>query len=317
LDPREPLPLIAPAEITKSNIFFTLATNLESVLVKMQSKKLNRERVDLPQGSSFTCAEINVERFDGHYHFHPEIEITWIIQSKGQRIVGDSISPFSAGDLVLIGSSLPHQYLNWQQGVAIAKVLHFRPGIFGSDFLSAPEMVTIRRLLSAAGRGIVFSAATRLAATERMETISKCDAGMERLMALLDLLKVLADDQGASPLASLAYAHPAKSSQIKRLQRVMNLLEDRWREPLALEEVAKVAALHPQSLSRFMRQHLGLTYQGYLKQLRLRHVANLLLTTERTIADIAFHCGFNNLANFNRLFLASFGRSPSSYRRQP
>jgi len=282
----------------------------------MQSIKLNRELVDVPQGSSFSCSEIDVERFDGHYHFHPEIEITWIVESKGQRIIGDSISPFSAGDLVLIGSALPHQYLNWQEGASKAKVVHFRQEIFGAEFLSAPEMAGVKKMLSDAARGTVFSTATRLAATERLEKFATCDPGMERLVTLLELLKVLAADQGATHLASVAYAHPVKSSQIKRLQRVLNFLEEKWREPLALEEVAKVAALHPQSLSRFMRQHLGLTYQGYLNQLRLRHVADLLLTTDRTIADIAFHCGFNNLANFNRLFLASFERSPSEYRRR-
>ena len=81
-----------------------------------------------------------------------------------------------------------------------------------------------------------------------------------------------------------------------------------------IDEASKVAALHPQSLSRFFKQHLGMTFQEYLKKIRLGQAARLLTTTDRTVTDIAFESGFNNLSNFNRHFRAAYGISPKEYR---
>ena len=58
-----------------------------------------------------------------------------------------------------------------------------------------------------------------------------------------------------------------------------------------------------------------MSYQSYLVQLRLSHAARELIETEHTITTIAFDCGFNNLGNFNRLFKANYGKTPSAFRR--
>ncbi len=116
-------------------------------------------------------------------------------------------------------------------------------------------------------------------------------------------------------LASIVYAEPMKLQKIERLQRVLNFLDDQWREPVSLADAAKVAALHPQSMSRFFQQHLGMNFQDYLLKLRLGRAARSLLETDQTVADIAFHSGFNNLANFNRHFKSAYHQTPSDYRK--
>jgi YesN/AraC family two-component response regulator len=62
------------------------------------------------------------------------------------------------------------------------------------------------------------------------------------------------------------------------------------------------------------RHEIGKTFQGYVIELRLSRAARELLESKRTVSDIAFACGFNNLANFNRLFLAPYQIAPRSYR---
>ena len=51
---------------------------------------------------------LEVPSFGFHWHYHPEIEITYIKNGRGRRMVGDHTAPFSSGDFVLMGSNLPH-----------------------------------------------------------------------------------------------------------------------------------------------------------------------------------------------------------------
>lgn len=147
-----------------------------------------------------------------------------------------------------------------------------------------------------------------------MERVFGASEGPAPIIELLGLLTLLSRDEAARPIASAVYSQPVKAKKIDRLERVLNFLETRWREKVSLAEAAEAAALHPQSMSRFFRQHLGMTFQDYLAQLRVRRAAQLLLGSDRTVVDIAFHCGFNNLANCNRRFQRVFRQTPSSYR---
>jgi len=161
-----------------------------------------------------------------------------------------------------------------------------------------------------------FSPEVRKAGQQQMMKVFKAPEGPSPVIALLELLTILSEDNSPRQIASVAYSEPVKLKKIDRLQCVLNFLETHWQETVTLRDAAKTAALHPQSLSRFFQQHLGVNFQEYLIQLRIGRAARLLLETERTVADIAFHCGFNNLANFNRHFQNAYEQTPSVYRRR-
>lgn len=268
------------------------------------------------EGRSFACLEIDQSGFDSHYHHHPEFEITWIQESEGQRLIGDAVEGFEAGDFVLIGRWVPHQYRNWKQGKARARVIHFRSEMFGADFLRLPEMTDVMAFLEEASRGWRFSDSVRLQAADLMTSLFEVERATDRLLYLIELLITLSRDTGREPIAGVAYEGTVNRSKVERLQRVLSYLDKHWEETITLGEVAQVAALHPQSLSRFFGQHLGLSFQEYLLQLRVSHAARLLIETGRTISDIAFSCGFNNLSNFNAQFKRIKGRPPRSFRKQ-
>lgn len=71
---------------------------------------LVRERKTLNTSISFDGDEYN--HFYNPWHFHPDCELTLILKSYGQRQVGDCIENFGPGDLVLVGSNLPHVWKN-------------------------------------------------------------------------------------------------------------------------------------------------------------------------------------------------------------
>ncbi len=278
--------------------------------------KPTRETILPGRGRSFACLEIDQAEFDSHYHHHPEFEITWIRESEGQRLIGDSVEGFEAGDLVLIGRWVPHQYRNWKSGQAKARVIQFRSEMFGSEFLGLPEMADVLAFLEGASRGWQFSDIVRMKGAGLIESIFEAETGADRVLALIELLLCFSGDEHRQPIASVAYPGTVNRSKVERLQRVLSFLDEHWEEPIKLSEVARVAALHPQSLSRFFGQHLGMSFQEYLLQLRVSHAARWLIETDRTVSDIAFSCGFNNLSNFNAQFKRIKGRPPRSFRKQ-
>jgi mannose-6-phosphate isomerase-like protein (cupin superfamily) len=77
--------------------------------------KASLEHLDPQENSSFQIKEVVQNRFDAPYHYHPAFELTLIIAGNGKRFVGNHITDFHPGDLVLLGSNLPHCWQNHRQ----------------------------------------------------------------------------------------------------------------------------------------------------------------------------------------------------------
>src|SRR5699024_8532429 len=87
------------------------------------------------------------------WHYHPELELHYIIRGHGTRFVGDNISNFAAGELLLLGENLPHmwrcteEYFRKDSSVsAEAIVVQFLPDFIGRDFLQKWESSAIVHL---------------------------------------------------------------------------------------------------------------------------------------------------------------------------
>lgn len=214
----------------------------------------------------------------------------------------------------MFGSNLPHRYKNWKSTRCHSRVVQFLPDAFGEAFFNVPECRKIRQLFMDASRGLRFSKQTQRSAHEILAKIFAVEAGPERLIHLLTLLDLLSDSTEKMAMASHDFLAPENNRQSERLQRILNHIDAHWQEKLPLADVAAVASLHPQSLSRYFRHHMRMTFQEYLIELRLSRAARELLDTDGTVSDIAYECGFNNLANFNRSFLNRYKVTPSAYR---
>ncbi|MBB3206752.1 AraC-like DNA-binding protein [Rhodopirellula rubra] len=276
--------------------------------------KMIYEKVTVDEQASFRCLEWIDKDFDCPHHFHPEVEITHIIASSGERLVGDQFDTYTPGDLAMFGPLLPHRYKNWKCKKSHSRVVQFRIDALGGDFFNLAECRSIRQLIQDASRGLQFSDPVRKEGSRVMTRLFKAPVGPQRLSRLIELLDVLSSDTQREQMASHDFMTSEHVEQDKRLERILSYIDAHWQDTIRLAEIAKVACLHPQSLSRYFRKRLGRTFQEYVIELRLSRAARELLESKRTVSDIAFSCGFNNLANFNRLFLARYEISPRDYR---
>jgi len=275
------------------------------------------ETVSLRPGESFACRRFTSRRFTSPWHFHPECELTLIEASHGLRFVGDHIARFEAGDLVLLGANLPHFWSNapdWR-GQARSVVVQFSETLLGPGWLAVPELAGIRRLLARAARGLHFSPAATEKMVRRLSGLPTL-APVPRLLGLLEILGELAD-LPAQPLASAGFAPALRGGDETRLARVLAYVNDAAAEGVSQPEAARRAGLSPAAFSRYFRRKMGHTFEGFVNEVRVGRICRALIEEPgRSVAEVAFGAGYNNLANFNRQFRQRMGLTPLAYRRR-
>jgi AraC-like DNA-binding protein len=107
----------------------------------------------------------------------------------------------------------------------------------------------------------------------------------------------------------MAHAPPAR-----HLLRAKDLADSRYREPLDVAALARVAHLSTAHLSREFRRVFGETPHKYLLTRRLERAAALLRNTDRSVADICLMVGLHSIGSFTTSFGRAYGASPAAYR---
>jgi AraC-like DNA-binding protein len=274
-----------------------------------------------PADRSFVCFRRIEPFYSFDWHYHPELELTWIETSRGKRVVGDNVSDYGPGDLVLLGSNLPH---TWATGggtsrdsnAARAVVVQFDAQFAGAALCDAPEMRPVRRMFEASSRGLLFDARSCRDAVRHLAMLPDLE-GPRRLIGLLEALAALAASAGrARPLASPAFNPVWNGDAQRRIERVCRHIQEHLAEPLRQGSLAKLAGMNASAFGRFFRKATGATVVDYINDVRIGHACRLLIDTEESILGISSMSGFNNLSHFNRQFRRFRGSTPSGFRER-
>ncbi len=277
------------------------------------------EKVTVPSGASWTLFHRRLASFPFEWHYHPEYELTFTLNSLGQRYIGDHIAPYGDGDLALVGPNLPH---TWQSARAIdpgaphvAVVMWFTQGWVDQVLRPLPEFRAACRMLDAAPRGLGFSAKAAGEARARILALLERDQTAQ-VIGLIDLLATLARDDGHMPLSSPALAaSSAADGEEARIAPVLGYLHARYNDPaLSVDTLARRVHMSLSTLHRLFRRHTHMSVTDYVTQLRIGRASALLIGGDRPVAHIAEEAGYRNLANFHRQFKAMKGVTPRAFR---
>lgn len=256
-------------------------------------------------------------RFEFRWHFHPEYELTLIVQSRGRRIVGDSVEDYRDGDLVLLGPNLPHA---WGSSPGPRRrhrsiVLQFSGSFLGAGFFERPEVRDVARMLAQSATGLSFTGQARDRAARLLGEMQHL-RGLDRLLALLSALGALARSPDVRPLASPGFRPALDLDNRRRIDSVCAYIHHNHTRPISQPEMAHIAHLSPSAFSRFFKRMIGKTFIDYLHEIRIGHACELLIEGDLPITEVAYASGFSNLSNFNRRFLEQKRMTPRTYRAQ-
>lgn len=271
--------------------------------------------------SSFAAFERNDPAFPFYWHYHPEFELTLILDSYGQRLVGDGIADYGPGDLVLLGPNVPH---SWRSGPVKATeieahravVVQFRQDFLGDHFFELKEMVAVSHLLRRSSNGLAFGH------TETGRKVSRILAKLpslspaKRLAVLLSVLVDLAGEEDACVLSTLKIKPICRVADQQRIDDICLYLNEHFGEEIEFAQLSKRFHMDQASLCRFFKRATGRTMTAYLNELRIGAAAQLLINTDESILEIGFRVGFGNYSNFNRQFKQIKGFGPRTLRRQ-
>jgi len=253
-------------------------------------------------------------KFDFPIHFHPEHELNLVLNSKGKRIVGDSIKGYDQNDLVLIGSNTPHAWTGESKHAQVITI-QFHPDFLSEKSLSRNIMLPIREMLIRSRLGIKFNEDITERIIPRIEVLTE-SRGFDSLLDFLSILYDLATSRNQETLSSHSYVDAVLPTQSKRIDTVNEFLHKNLSNTLALAEVAEIINMSPSAFSHFFKKRTQRSFSEYVSDLRIGKAAKLIIETDKNISEICYECGFNNLSNFNRIFKSLKGCTPTEFRGQ-
>jgi AraC-like DNA-binding protein len=279
----------------------------------------NPQLVPLPEAGAhaFMVSQYKEPAFHFLWHYHTEMELVWIRKGSGLRYVGRSVERFESGDLVLLGSGLPHTWASApnQSSKAEWSVIQFLPKHWSDEFWKLPEVNKLNKLFVQAARGMQFIGPTTSQIGDLIEELSSVPTHtLEGLIQFLTIFERLLQ----TPFRLLNTVHASMGSIEKdpRVEHLLAWIQSHFAEPITQAQAAAQVKMSPAAFSRWFKLRVGRVFQHYLNELRVAKVCGQLTESEENITEVAYRCGYNNLANFNRRFREITGLTPTKFRSQ-
>lgn len=268
--------------------------------------------------NAFSLRHDVLPHFGTVWHYHPEIELHYLIRGEGTRFIGDHIGNFQKDDMILMGSNLPHTWkcnLNETTDNVEALVLHFHPETFGKEFLSFSETQGINKLNELAQNGLLISGHSK-EKIKRLLWRMKNDTGLNKIIYLFRIFNILLENKEYEVLSNNIELSKFNKLDENRIDKIFSYTLQNFKEKIFIEDVAKLTNLSVTSFCRYFKMTANKSYFDFLTEVRLNHACRLIVETDYTIQNIALDSGFENTSNFYRHFKNVKGITPKEYKGQ-
>ncbi len=283
--------------------------------------KIMHEKLNLSSGSPIKIKWCDYDYFKFPWHFHEEYEIVYVLKSTGTRFVGNNIESFSDGDLVLLGSSVPHMYRNdiqYYQNDPEKRVhavtLQFSKDFFQHSLDKYPEFSQIKKLLEEAQYGVYFyKNANELIRNKITKALHL--KGLDLLLETIVILSLMSKSRDKRFLSDESEENMKDfRDDDPRVVKVKAFLHREYTRDISLKEVADIAGMSESAFCRYFLEKTSKTCFQYINELRITYACKLLLERKLTISQVCYEVGYNNISNFNRQFKKITGYTPTEYR---
>ena len=277
-------------------------------------KNIIREITPLTNEEFFVVLYHPNAKFDFPTHYHPEFEINYVEGATGKRIVGETVNKYTDCDLVLTGPNIYHSWQSETGGAELVVTIQFHKDMLPNSYQNKKLLAPIRDMLQRSLRGIVYG----------KETIEKLSPRIKNLInengfiSFLDFLTILhdmalADDQKV--LCSQTFSPEVDMFKSRRIRLACDYINRNFENKIKIEDVANLIGMTDSSFCHFFKKRTQKSFVDYLNEVRIGHAAVQLIETSKTISEVCYSCGFNNVSNFNRIFRTKKGSTPTEFRK--
>ncbi|WP_117883665.1 AraC family transcriptional regulator [Aureibaculum luteum] len=262
----------------------------------------------------------DVACLEAAWHYHSQYELLYISKSTGIRFVGDSVSDFSAGDLVLVGPYLPHLWRNdasYYSGERTTKVntivTKFNRDFIGEGTFNNPNFSKISKLLEDSKYGICFDNSVSKKLHDQIIKLPDLPI-TEQSIKLLDILHQLSITTNKVMLSS-SDMRQYTSENSDKLDLVLKFISDNYASRITLNDIANVACMTTNSFCRFFKKMTNKSFTQFLNEVRIRNASRLLVQGNMPISEACYLVGYNSVTNFHKQFKQIMNCTPKGYRK--
>ncbi|MNK17917.1 HTH-type transcriptional activator Btr [compost metagenome] len=278
-------------------------------------------KIHSPEIESFSARRDLTPTVNSIWHYHEELELVYFKEGEGTQFIGDHISRFKSGDVVLIGANLPHYWRfdqdYFQEGGKSADiyVIHFHSHFLGQQFLEAPENRELKKLISNSSRGLQISLPNIEEVISLMIKTVETENSKRLLYLLEALFEISSNNNELSAIASMGFKYNYLSEEQDQIQNIYNYTLNHYKRKITLAEIAEVAKVSPNTFCKFFKSRSRKNYTDFVNEIRVGQACKLLIENKFRINEVCFESGFNNFASFHKCFKKVTGKSPLQYQR--
>lgn len=280
---------------------------------------IHREITPLKKNDCFLVFNRKRNAFTFPIHFHPEFEINYIKNAKGgRRFVGDHIDLIEEKELVMVSPNLYHGWENFNNDTN--EQLHeitiqFPKDLFSENMLDKNILKPIKDLLENSNQGILFSQETITEIEPLLFEISNNNS-FEGFLLFQKLLYKLSLSSNKKLLTNISFQQKNDFHNSKKIEIIYKFITENYKEKIKLNDMAEMVNMTVISFGRLIKQRTGKPFIDFVNEIRIGYATRDLIETTKSVAEICYDSGFNNLSNFNRIFKKRQGTTPSEFRNK-
>ena len=282
--------------------------------------KIYKEITPLTQNDVFVIINSEMIGFDYPIHYHSAYELTLVLHSSGNRIIGDSVEKYRSNDLVLIGPEIYHKWDNddvlpEERHSAHVITIQFSKDLFTQALLSKKYFFSIKNLLKDSQRGLKFTDKTIDTIAIKIQNLIDTKEFVA-VIEFLEILHILSISKDKRYLASEGFISIKEDEKGGRINEMFKYILIHFNDPnLRISELARESNMSTSAFGHFFKKSTNKSFTQFVVDMRLGHASDLLINSDYSINEIAYKSGFNNIANFNRLFKKNKFITPKLYRK--
>jgi len=246
-------------------------------------------------------------------HQHEEIQLCAIVKGEGSIVVGDSINEYKSGDVLIIGSNVPHVFKSdiSNCSTTFMQTLFFTKTSFGERFFELGDFTEIQQIFSISESGGILTS-NKEEVLKLFLSLKKA-SNLERFILFLKIVNELLKAE-IKPLSTFIYPRKYSDNEGKRMSNIMEYTINNFQKEISLNTIAEISYMTPNAFCRYFKQRTNKTFFQFLIEVRIENACRLLKNKDLLITEVSEKSGFKNISNFNRKFKDIKGITPSKYR---
>lgn len=251
-------------------------------------------------------------KYEMAYHWHGEFEIIRIIEGSLRITLNNRELDVVAGEVIFVNSETVHG--------AIPDGCVYECIVFARELLLVDDKICGNFISDLLDFVVVINDHLKQTDGEIIDKVNNLFQIMNRngcyfevVGALYGVLGIIIRDKLFKYASGLDEGNTVGNAKLKK---VLSYIRKSYDRQISLEQMAEVVAMSPKYFCHFFKEMTKKSAISYLNTYRVERAAKKLITTDISVTDIAYSCGFNDLSYFIKTFKKIKGITPNNFRKK-